>query len=147
MRHCLRDGRYNHAAVLGRVAMFSIRSCGDRATLALEPTEATFDGNIRIEGWKISEFRSRANCEPSGACKEAAKALLRHLNRACPNVLAESEVERRTRVRHLVDRSRTFNMDLRTANERWMEIYAGRLPPKLAAISPAEVVDRYLVAS
>lgn len=146
MRHCLREGRYNHAAVLGRLAMFSIKSCGHRATLALKPIEeVTFDGNVRVERWEISEFRGRVNCEPSDACKEAANSLLRRLNQACPVLLPESELRRRTKMRDMMDHSRTFNRDLRTANERWLEIYAMRLPPKLAAISPADVVNRYLL--
>ena len=147
MQHCLREGYYNRDAVLGDLALFSLRSGGRRATLALKPIERKGDGGeTRIDRWKIHDLRGKANAdvEPGSPCERVAGSLLDQLNEGCPKLISQDELARRIRIRELMVNSRTFNRDLVSARQRWAEIYADYLPPRLASVPPAKIVDAYL---
>ena len=141
--HCMRHGRYQRAAVMGRVALFSIVAEDGRSTLALAPVEGERGGATRLEGWKIEEHRAARNGAPSPGCEAAATALLEALNGKCPRRVPSAEVQRRKRVREAFDRSRSFNRDTSAADERWSELYAKNLPRAFRAVSPERIVEDY----
>lgn len=143
MEHCMRDGRYQRAAVMGRVALFSIVAEDGRATLALEPAERERGGATRINRWRIEQHRAARNDDPSPGCEAAAAALLEALNANCPRRVPRAEVERRKRVREAFDRSRSFNPDTSAAEERWSELYAKNLPRAFRAVTPEMIVEDY----
>lgn len=144
MKNCLAEGLFDRRAALGRLALFSLRSGADRATLALEPEETLWGRTLRVAEWRIDQLRGKANDEPSRACTLAAATLVARLNETCPFTVPEVEVRRRGRVRAMLDQSRTFNADVVLAQERWTRIYSGLLPRRLASLSPSEMVDEYL---
>ena len=143
LEHCMRHGRYQRAAVMGRVALFSIMADDGRSTLALKPVEGERGGATRLAGWRIEEHRAARNGAPSPGCEAAATALLEALNRQCPRRVPRAEVQRRKRVREAFDRSRSFNPDTSAAEERWSELYAKRLPRAFRAVTPEMIVDDY----
>ena len=141
--HCMRHGRYQRAAVMGRVALFSIMAGDGRSTLALEPVEGERAGATRLHAWRIEEHRAARNGDPSPGCEAAATALLEALNGKCPRPVPRAEVQRRKRVQEAFDRSRSFNPDTSAAEERWSEIYAKRLPRAFRAVTPEMIVEDY----
>ena len=144
MEICLRDGRFQRAAVLGRLALFSIKAADGRATLSLAPEESELDDTLWVEDWSIDQLRSERNGKPSPGCKEAAAALLAHLNGECPRPVPHAERRRRTRIQRALDRSRSFNPDAAVAMERWTQIYVKNLPRSFRDLTPAMIVERYL---
>ena len=147
MHNCLREGRYQRAAVLGRLALFSIEAADGRATLALGPDERQLGYITWLDGWSMEQLRAADNDDPSPGCEEAANALLHHLNRQCPFALSRGEVRRRTRVQRALDGSRSFNPDTEVAEERWSELYAKYLPRSFRTITPRMIVEQYLRSS
>ena len=146
MKNCLRDGRYQHATLLGRLALFSIEANDGRATLALKPLAARAPGDgIRYVGWEIEELRGPQNNDPSAACERAASALREVLEEECPYVLPRLEVRRRKRVREALDQSRSFNGNVAAAMARWREVYVKHLPRSFDKVTPEEIVASYLV--
>ena len=141
--HCMRHGRYQRAAVMGRVALFSIMAGDGRSTLALKPVERERGGAARLTGWRIEEHRAARNDDPSPGCEAAATALLEALNGKCPRPVPRAEVRRRKRVQEAFDRSRSFNPDTSAAEERWSELYAKRLPRAFRAVTPERIVEDY----
>ena len=146
MKHCLADGRYNRAAVLGRLAFFSILVGRDRATLSLRPLQRLgSDGETFIDRWEVDQLRSIANSEPSSACKNAAQLVIQRLNAQCPYSISCFEISRRERIRAAMDESRGINADVVSAQQRWDEIYVKLLPRRLASLTPSRIVDDYLI--
>ena len=147
MKNCLAGGRYNRAAIVGRLAFFSISGDTDRATLSVMPLQHRgSDGETFIDKWEIDQLCGVGNSEPSDACKEAAEFLVRRLNEQCPYSIPRSEVARRRDILHEMDRSRGVNTDIACAQKRWDEIYLKLLPPRFANLSPSEIVDEYLAS-
>ena len=145
MKNCLRDRRYLRPAMLGRISLLSIEAEDGRATLALVPNEGPHPGvSPRLVGWTVRELRGPRNNPPSPGCENAADALLVRLNSRCPASVPEWEARRRARVRKLLD-SRTFNEDRSVAIERWNDLYRNHLPRAFRSVTPATIVDGYLV--
>ena len=71
LEHCMREGRYQRAAVMGRVALFSIVAEDGRSTLALEPDERERGGATRLHGWRVEQHRAARNGDPSPGCEAA----------------------------------------------------------------------------
>ena len=143
MKNCLRDGRYQLAAVLGRLALFSIVADDGRATLALVPDERMRGGATWLHRWHIDQLRAAHNNDPSPGCEAAATALLEALNGKCPYPVPRAEMQRRKRVREALDRSRSFNPDTSVAEARWCELYAKNLPRAFRAVTPEKIVEDY----
>ena len=143
LRNCLREGRYQLAAALGRLALFSIEAGDGRAALALKPVERDSDFEVVLDGWKIDQLRGPQNLDPSPGCTAAAEALVRELDGRCPLVIPYEEIARRERLQEVMNRSRSFNEDADIAAERWSEVYLRHLPRGFRKTSPAAIVDRY----
>ena len=144
MENCLREGFFDKRAALGEVALFSIQVGADRATLALQPSETRIGVQLWLTGWRMIEFRGKANREPSAACRRVGDLVAAGLNENCPVEVPDAEIKRREAVFAAFNSSRSFNKDLGNANERWRETYARLLPRSLASASPAAIVDEYL---
>ena len=145
MRNCLREGRYQLAALLGRLALFSIDAEGERATLALRPmAENGTDGTIRYVGWELEELSGPANIDPGRVCTDTADMLKILLDEECPRVLPEREVMRQRAARDAMDRSRSFNRDAAAAKARWDGIHRNHLPRSFREVSPEDIVASYL---
>ena len=145
MRNCLREGRYQLAALLGRLALFSIDAGGERATLALRPqAESGPDGTIQYAGWELDQLRGPSNGDPGPACTAAAGMLKILLDEECPRVLPQQEALRQKAARDALDRSRSFNRDTAAAKARWDGIHRGHLPRSFREVSPEDIVASYL---
>ena len=144
LQNCLRDGRYERSALLGRLALFSIKARDGRATLALKPKEEMVVGEVQVENWSIDQLRGPLNDDPSPGCLAAASALVQQLNAGRPAVVPRQEVLRRREVQQTLDRARSFNDDTLVALQRWSDLYAGLLPRSLSRTTPADIVARYL---
>ena len=145
MRNCLGAGRYQIAVLLGRLALFSISTENERATLALAPmAEREPGGGIRYTRWEIDQLRGPMNDDPSTACRKAAYGLVELLDRECPFVLPQEEVQRQRAAREALDRSRSFNKSLVEAQARWEGIHREHLPPSFGGVSPDRIVANYL---
>ena len=144
MGHCLKEESrpYERGALLGRLAMFSLRVGKERATLALERLEERDPGGgVRCAGWEVAELRGPQNDAPGPRCVAAADRLKKLLERDRGSVLPMTEIRRRARVQAALERSRTFNEDTAVAELRWEEIYRGRLPRSLGRVSAQEIVQ------
>ena len=142
MKNCLRGGGFDRAALVGKLALFSVRSGKDRATLALQPHEMRdAPDRIRVLGYELFDLKGKRNSPPAAACRAIALALLERLNARTPLVLDDDEVSRRECIREEINRSRSFNADQETANERWQRIYLPGLPRRFRSTSPAEIVE------
>ena len=148
MRNCLRDGRYQRAALLGRLALLSVQAGEERATLALRPVEEHGPSGATVcKGWETDELRGPGNDDPSAACVEVASSLIALLERACPIEVPAAEIERRTMVREALDRRRTFNSDPEVAQQYWDRMYIPRLPRSFGSASPRDMVARYFASA
>ena len=145
MNNCLAGGRYIRAAIVGRLAFFSISGNSDRATLSVKHLECTGpDGEILIDKWEIDQLCGVGNSEPSETCKDAAELVIQRLNERCPNSIPSSEIARRNQILTDMDKSRGANLDIVSAQRNWDEIYLDLLPPRFENLSPSEIVDNYL---
>ena len=144
MQNCLRYAEaYIHGSALGRLMLFSIRAPkeGSRATLSLASLESPDDGRIRVDGYRVSEFRGVRNGEPDPACLAVAERVARALNDSCPCILPPEEALRRAEVRRVLNERRSYNEDPAAAEERWRELYLPLLPRRFAGLSAQEVVE------
>ena len=146
MNNCLADGRYTRAAIIGRLAFFSISGNGDRATLSVKPLQRDCDGGTFVEKWEIDQLRGVGNSEPSDTCADVAELMVQRLNERCPNLIPHSEIARRMHILAEMDESRGINADIVSAQRYWDEIYLKLLPPRFENLSPSEIVDDYLAS-
>lgn len=144
MQNCLRYAEsYIHGSALGRLMLFSIRAAGNgpRATLNLASLESLDNGRIRVDGYRVSEFRGFGNGEPDPACLAVAERVARALNGSCPFIVPPEEAFRRAEVRRVLNERRSYNEDPAAAEERWRELYLPLLPRRFAGLSAQEVVE------
>ena len=118
LEHCVREGCYQRAAMIGRVALFSIVAEEGRSILALDPVEGEPGGATRPHGWCIEEHRAARNGDSIPGCEAAAVVVLNALNRKCPRPIPRAAVQRRKRRQEAFDRSRGFNPDTSAAERR-----------------------------
>ena len=143
MRNCLREGRYQRAALLGHLALFSLEAEDGKATLALKAVEEEIDDDtIILTCWEKYQSRGSENTEPSFSCLKAAETILRELQKFCPIRIAPKEIARRKRIEKRLDAHR-FNADTTEAKERWFEIYTNFLPRSFSKIEPEEIVKKF----
>ena len=117
------------------------RRSASRATLSLASLESLDDGRIRVDGYRVSEFRGVRNGEPDPACLAVAERVTRALNDSCPFILPPEEALRRAEVRRVLNERRSYNEDSTAAEERWRELYLPLLPRRFAGLSAQEVVE------
>ena len=146
MNHCLANGRYSRAAIVGRLAFFSISGGSDRATLSIKPHQRNGDGETFVDKWEIDQLRGVGNSNPSDTCKDLAELVVQRLNERCPNLIPQSEIARRMHILAEMDKSRGINTDIVSAQRNWDEIYLKLLPPRFENLSPSKIVDDYLAS-
>ena len=147
MGNCLREGRYQRAALLGQLALFSIEAQDGKATLALKAIVEEIDDDTTIlTCWEKYQLRGWENTEPSLSCLNAADILLRDLQKHCPIRIAQKEIARRQRIQQRLDAHR-FNADTTEAKERWFDIYTNFLPRCFSKIGPETIVTNFLTNS
>ena len=73
LRNCLRDGRYHRAAVLGRLALFSIEADDGQAALALRPIAAKDSDDFEVAGWEIDQLKGPPQRRPQRRLPEGPR--------------------------------------------------------------------------
>ena len=141
MQHCLQGGGFDRAALLGRLALFSIRFGYARATLALRASEKhRSDGHTEVTRYEIEDLKAKRNASPHPACEEAARSLVERLNSRLPLILSAGEAGRRKAMLEKIANSRTFNPDQEAANHRWATLYRPCLPRRFRFTSASDIV-------
>ena len=123
MHHYLRDGRYQRAVLLGRLALFSIQVGDERATRDVRPVEERGPGGSPLH--RLGDRRvAPASERRSGPClRRSCRPLKELVQQDCPWILPEKEIQRRAPIRDALERSRSFNRDTRIVEKRWERIY------------------------
>ncbi len=142
MEHCLRNGEYNRACLLGERYVFSMQKDENaRATLAIKPV-LDHQNRRNILRYEIDQLQGPNNTQPLADFSEASDELLGQLNRSCPSDIDRSELDRRDEVRKTLERIE-YNPDVNTARKRWSE-YRKNLPKSLSCLDMEEFVECFL---
>ena len=144
MDNCLQRGIYDHDALLGRLAFFSIVAGGSRATLSLElSTLVDENGQVVADAYTVDDIKDARNSAPAPSCKNAAAALLERLNANLPYPLDQDEIARRNDVEaNFRSRRHLFCRDLEQAEDYWKRIYLPALSARFRRYELAEIVER-----
>ena len=144
MDNCLASGVYDHDALFGRLAFFSMIAGDMQATLSLKLYVSEDEtGQSVVEAYDIHDLKGPKNADPNPAFQSAAVLLIARLNASLPRSLDKNEIARRKKLEAcFLARRATFCRDLQRAEEYWKRNYLPTLPSRLRHFRLEEVVDQ-----
>ncbi len=145
MKHCLAySNSYVTRLLVGQISVISVRTAtGVRATLVLQPVQATRYGEAVIQNWRIEEFRGSRNARPPRFFHRLVERLVEELDAQCPIPIPESVRRQRRRVVDALGSPLEINRDKGVADDRWRSFYRRALPPRFSKLTPHKIVASY----